>query len=636
MLLEELVARLNFDVDQSTLNTAIKKFERLELLKKELARRKELNISTLAVEKGINRISYEFSRLEAQLRQHEEYLKLRAIIKQAQEASTAIDRTRTTLERFHIQNPEGRRWSDSQIAAINSGFGKMRESARYTGNFVFNFLKSRLGALAVFAGISFSIKNYIAMTDQLKTLEGQIKNVTKGSKETEKVQRELYAMAGRTRQSYSETAGLFTSVSRNASELGKGQDEILKFTEDVSNAMLLGGGSAASQQAALVQLGQALGSGVLRGDELNSIMEQAPRLAQVIAKGMGTTIGNLRKLGSEGKITAQKVFEAVRSQSEALKGELGKMPWTVQQGNMRVSDATAQVFYAFDKKFKIGEKIAQSLAKTAAWLDKLKEKIDAIDLEDLKQSMKTATIITLAFAIVLKRAFLSSSIHQGIAVLIKLYNMLGIASLKAGLKAAAGWIAGALPLAAVIAGIILLILLIEDLYVWINGGDSVMGRMFGTWGDFVEGMKKKWKELCKACAEWIRKGFIECLKDVFNWIVKILQVMSPLYWMYKGITYLVGDGFNGPLIDTTGWDKPLIDRIRNVNWDKDVLHDGPGVVATDYSGALGRFSGVNTANQTNNNTVNIYGGTPDEVAQKVTDSVFNPPFIATPFESERN
>lgn len=208
---------------------------------------------------------------------------------------------------------------------VKTGLERVGDSADKAGGKVDGLL-SKLSGLAMFAGVSLTLGSIVKTIDEWKVIEGQVNNVTKSQQESKAVQKEIYNIASRTRQQYGSTAELFTSVARNAQELKKSTKDILLFTEDVSNAMLLGGGDASSQQAALVQLGQALGSGTLRGDELNSIMEQAPRLAKAIAEGMGTTIGQLRQMGSEGKLTAQDVFNAIRGQSDRLKMELGKMP----------------------------------------------------------------------------------------------------------------------------------------------------------------------------------------------------------------------------------------------------------------------------------------------------------------------
>ncbi len=247
---------------------------------------------------------------------------------------------------------------------VKTGLERVGDSADKAGNKV-DSLFSKLSGLAMFAGVSLTLGSIVKTIDEWKVIEGQVNNVTKSQQESKAVQKEIYNIASRTRQQYGSTAELFTSVARNAQELKKSTKDILLFTEDVSNAMLLGGGSAASQEAALVQLGQALGSGTLRGDELNSILDQAPRLAKAIAEGMNTTIGQLRQMGSEGKLTAQDVFKAIRSQSDRLKMELGKMPWTVGQASNKMQNALGKFFKEFEDKTGVIDGMAKRMAKLA-------------------------------------------------------------------------------------------------------------------------------------------------------------------------------------------------------------------------------------------------------------------------------
>ena len=107
--------------------------------------------------------------------------------------------------------------------------------------------------------------------------------------------------------------------------------EVGDTTETINKLMVISGTSGASAAAALTQLGQAFASGTLRGEELNSVMEQAPALAKAIADGMGVTVGQLRAMGQEGKITAETVVQALKDQGAAVDEQFGKMAPTIGQ-----------------------------------------------------------------------------------------------------------------------------------------------------------------------------------------------------------------------------------------------------------------------------------------------------------------
>lgn len=422
----------------------------------------------------------------------------------------------------------------------NRNMDSMASSARRTGGEIARIgdtletWGNRLNALAAFAGIGFSIGGMINMVDQWKIIAGQVRLVTNSQEEAKATQEELYAIAGRTRQEYAATAGLFTSIARNASELGKSNSDILAFTEDVSNAMLLGGGDQASQQAALVQLGQALGSGTLRGDELNSIMEQAPRLAKAIAEGMGTTIGQLRNMGAEGKLTSVMVFNAIRSQTQRLKMEMGQIPWTVGQATAKVGNAFGRMLNRLEERTGIVSSLAENIAK-------LGDYIDSIDITRLVTGLKMAAIYATAFFVANKWG----AITKGMGVAVRLLRLIrnGYALNKAAALAfniafGKGALVATLAMAKfllVAAAITAIVLVVQDLYYWITGGKSVIGEYLGSWDDFCKKAKQWFSDFAQSVKDAVNEWIIEPLKTALSIIDEILTRSLPLYALGKKV-----------------------------------------------------------------------------------------------------
>ena len=540
--------------DTSALDELVAKYTQLVTLKKSIAYKEEKGIDYSKELAALGKLNQEIRQFGKDVETKKKSHMFDDAISQTKHLSTEIKNAKRQANNFNNfgQGVFGRFFAGLQNARLSTFIQQLGISNNLLG--VMQGTMGRLvGPLAAFAGISFSIHSYIAMSDQLKTIEGQIKNIVKSGKETKRVEEEIYAMAGRSRQSYAESANLFTSVARNASELGKSTDDILKFTEDVSNAMLLGGGSAASQQAALVQLGQALGSGTLRGDELNSIMEQAPKLAETIAKGMGTTIGSLRKLGSEGKLTAKDVFDAVRKQSDSLKKDLGNMPWTVAQASSRIRDSVAQLFFSIENKFGFGDKVARVIATIADQVDKLTIKINAIDMSTWTPFLVTAGIYASVLYMWLHRTVIQSAIItgfnllggavRGVGVAIRgtigmlsalkaAYAVMRAVSLRTALAMAAHWIIATAPAALVVAAIVLIILLIQDVYIWMKGGDSVMGRMFGSWDDMCKKMAGSWLDFGKTFKDWCKKDAVSAIKDLLGWIGNLIVAFTGLKYLF--------------------------------------------------------------------------------------------------------
>lgn len=175
------------------------------------------------------------------------------------------------------------------------------------------------------------IRELIRYTDTWTLLEGRIRLVTASTAEAARVQEQLFQVAQRTRVAYEGTADLYARIARSTQEMRRSQEDLLKVTETINKALIVSGENQQSAQSALIQLGQGFASGTLRGQELNSVMEQTPRLAQAIAEGLGITIGQLRKYAEEGKLTSESVFAAIQKSGASVQKEFAQMPRTIGQ-----------------------------------------------------------------------------------------------------------------------------------------------------------------------------------------------------------------------------------------------------------------------------------------------------------------
>lgn len=191
----------------------------------------------------------------------------------------------------------------------------------------------------VIPAISGTVRAAIGAADAVTTMNNQLKLATGSAQAAGRAYEELFGIAQRSRVGFTELGSTFAAISRAGGELGISQKRLLGVTEAIGNAMTISGGSAQSMQAALVQLGQGLSSGTLRGEELNSVMEQAPRLAKALADGLGVPIGKLREMGAAGEISAQQVIAALEGQSAALAKEIGGSTLTVSQAFTVLSNA---------------------------------------------------------------------------------------------------------------------------------------------------------------------------------------------------------------------------------------------------------------------------------------------------------
>ncbi|HEZ2190525.1 TPA: tape measure protein [Neisseria meningitidis] len=235
----------------------------------------------------------------------------------------AIGNMNETMRSFSVNVKSG-------FEAVGSQAQQATEKVRTEVDKIGSGLSGLTGLLAGLASVGFA-KSMLDTADAVQSINSQIRQVVSSETEYLAVQRQLLDTANRTRASLESTASLYVSTSRALKDYGYTQQEILKFTEATNNAMTIGGVGAQQQAAALMQLSQALGSGVLQGDEFKSIAEAAPILLDTIAEYMGKSRAEIKKLGSEGKLTADVIFKAISGASEKFGEQATKMPMTMGQ-----------------------------------------------------------------------------------------------------------------------------------------------------------------------------------------------------------------------------------------------------------------------------------------------------------------
>lgn len=232
-----------------------------------------------------------------------------------------------------------------------------------------------LSALVSVGTVAALAKQAIQTADAYTNMTARLSLVTKSTRELTQVQAALFSVAQRTRIDLEQTSSLYTSLARSTEALGVTQTEVLGVTESINKALVISGTSAASAQAALVQLGQAFSSGVLRGEELNSVLEQAPRLSRAIADGLGVTTGQLRQMGADGEITAEKLFRAIQKAGEALGEEFQRLPATVGGAVTQVQTSITQLVGTLDKLTGTTPAVAGWVRSYSAMLDRIDARI---------------------------------------------------------------------------------------------------------------------------------------------------------------------------------------------------------------------------------------------------------------------
>lgn len=247
---------------------------------------------------------------------------------------------------------------------VRRDVGGIGETARNSATAV-NFLQRSLGLL----GLGIGAAEMVRFADSATRLTNQLRTVTNSSANLSRVQEELFRTARLSRSGIEPTVELYSRLQRSTMDIGLSQRELLDMTEGVSKAFKIFGNTADEAEAAMVQFSQGLASGSIKGDELRSVLEQAPRLALAIADGFneigefdlekrfgqafrladGTVdydivIGSLRNLGQEGELTAERVVRALQTQLGALDEEFRKTLPTIEDGFVQLSNSITQMF----------------------------------------------------------------------------------------------------------------------------------------------------------------------------------------------------------------------------------------------------------------------------------------------------
>jgi tape measure domain-containing protein len=179
----------------------------------------------------------------------------------------------------------------------------------------------------------------------------------------------LYQASLRTGAAVGDSVAAFTRFSVAARDIGATNDQVLRLIEGIQGFGRLAGTSSAEMASATLQLGQALASGTLQGDELRSVLEAMPQLAQALAGQLGMSVGELRKAGAEGRLTADQVFPALLRASEQVQKQLGGLPVTLSQGTGILTSAMDRFLVQIDAAIGASGRLARGLAAAGNALD---------------------------------------------------------------------------------------------------------------------------------------------------------------------------------------------------------------------------------------------------------------------------
>ena len=290
----------------------------------------------------------------------------------ASKAFSVIDRLREKLSRIEKTdvniNARGAEGATKQVQAVNKELDKVkvprapridtqnleRDTGRISKNLeVINAsaikLRDTMTATALTLGGMATVGSLVMLSDSLTNMQNRLQALTSDANAFRRAWSDVETIAFNTRSQLTEATALFSRLVQASGQLEASQSQIASLTSAVSKALAVGGATAQESASAMLQLGQALGSGVLQGQELVAIMEASVPLTKAIADGLGVSVGALKKMGSEGRLTSKEVFEAILKQSYAIDRQFQKMSVTFGQAFTNLGNAGTLLFDSVSK-----------------------------------------------------------------------------------------------------------------------------------------------------------------------------------------------------------------------------------------------------------------------------------------------
>lgn len=194
------------------------------------------------------------------------------------------------------------------------------------------------GSALAALGVGAVTREVLRLTDSFKSMQGSLALVSTSTTNANESFQKLLAMANNTGSSLEATVSLYTRLSNATRGAGFTQEQLLNVTDALNKAFVISGATMQEASNAAIQLSQGLASGTLRGEELNSVMEQGPRITRALAEYLGVTNGQIRQMAAEGKITSDVVTNALLQSLSSLNSELDKMPRRFEQATVALKN----------------------------------------------------------------------------------------------------------------------------------------------------------------------------------------------------------------------------------------------------------------------------------------------------------
>lgn len=257
-------------------------------------------------------------------------------------------------------------------------------------------LKTGLSAIASAIAVSQVVdygKRFLEAADAMSQMQARIERLTGSAAAATQTMQGLMRISSATGGSLQDTAKLWETLSTALRDTGATNGQIIQLTETLQKIGRIGGSSSEEMANALRQFGQSISSGTIRAEEFNSILEQMPELARQIAAGMGISIGELRQLMLDGKLTAEDALNAIQKQTGSVNAEFEKLPRTLSQANTALTNSFLSMIDSVNQATGASTGLVAVIDSMTAALDRLVGKAASADaqISDLNSTAEMFT-----------------------------------------------------------------------------------------------------------------------------------------------------------------------------------------------------------------------------------------------------
>lgn len=234
---------------------------------------------------------------------------------------------------------------------------------------------------------------FLVAADNMSQLNARIERLTGSAATASQTMQNLMRISSATGGSLQDTAKLWETLSTALRDTGATNGQVIQLTETLQKIGRIGGSSSEEMANALRQFGQSISSGTVRAEEFNSILEQMPELARQIAAGMGVSIGELRQLMLDGKLTAEDALNAIQKQTGSVNAEFEKLPRTLSQANTALTNSFLSMIDSVNQATGASTGLVAVIDSMTAALDRLVGKAASADaqISDLNSTAEMFT-----------------------------------------------------------------------------------------------------------------------------------------------------------------------------------------------------------------------------------------------------